>query len=196
METQEKTIEQLRAEKEQFDKELASEIKKSAKITANAKKAAAKESKPAKPKKAKQVKRATKLKGPTGAGIKALTLAKERYKAAGHPTNCGDWLALTLEEHFVSKEKGKKKVFDFDDFLKCCRENGLDTKEKWANTSSPGFQGRVRMNGRQKLEIVIAREGHLLIDGKKIKPTGVFLKRMEKEHPEQEPVGDDDPEND
>ena len=137
----------------------------------------------------KKVKKAKKAKAPTGAAIKALELAKARYK---DKRSCGDWLATTLADHFLEGETKSKKTFNLDAFLDCCKENGLDVTEKWANTESNGAAGRIRMNGRQKLEIVLARTGNIIIDGKKLKPTGVFLKKMEKAHPEKQEAFDDE----
>ena len=110
--------------------------------------------------------------------IKALETAKARYKAKGDVSNCGDWLAKTLKEAFLHPKEG----FDFDAFVACCTANGLDTSEKWAINRAPGWQGRFRMNGRQKLEIVVAKQGYLKINGKKVEPTGVFLKAMRDRH--------------
>lgn len=152
-----------------------------------------KEKKKAAKKNAKAKKAATKGKV-KGGGIKALETAKVRYKEEhGDASTCGDWLAVTLRDAFLIREDGDKgrKVLDVEGFLKCCKENGLDTKEPWATNRSPGWQGRMRMNGRQKLEIVVAREGHLVMDGKKVKPTGVFLKTMVKRHPEEEEKTED-----
>ena len=183
--------EQLRKEKEEFEAIVAKDGGGFEEFKAKkAKKTKADAPKVEEPKKAKKkAKKAKKAKAPTGAAIKALELAKARYK---DKRSCGDWLATTLADHFLTGETKSKKVFDLDAFLDCCKENGLDVTEKWANTESNGAAGRIRMNGRQKLEIVLARTGNIIIDGKKLKPTGVFLKKMEKAHPEKQEAFDDE----
>ena len=206
-------IDQLRKEKEEFDRIQASNSGKTdsdvyreqqaakgvkvpspkdrkidGKSIEKVKKAIAKGDKDAKSKtgrvEKKQTKRDKKVKKAVSGGhsLRALVLAKERYKAKGDVNNNGDWLAITLRDAFVSKVKGKK-VFDVDGFTKCCKQNGLDITGPWATNRSLGWTGRYRMNGRQKLEVVLAREGHILLDGKKVKPTGAFLKAMQVKHP-------------
>lgn len=199
--------EQLRREKEEFEAIVSKDVKtsggfdefkvkkaKKATIASVNKKQGREMEKalgPIEPKKAKKTKaKKAKVKAPaTGAAIKALELAKARYK---DKRSCGDWLATTLADHFLEGETKSKKTFNLDAFLDCCKENGLDVTEKWANTESNGAAGRIRMNGRQKLEIVLARTGNIIIDGKKLKPTGVFLKKMEKAHPEKQEAFDDE----
>lgn len=179
------SVAQLRAEKEEFDRMVANGEDKTPKAKAP------KKAKPTKTAKAKAPKKGKAKKTPaTGQAIRALALAKVRYKERGDVTSCGDWLATTLKEEFLHTVPKQGQIFDLDGFVKCCKENGLDVKEKWAINRAPGWQGRLRMNGRQKLEIVLAREGHILIDGKRVKPTGVFLKAMEKKHPIVEDLDD------
>lgn len=164
---------------------------KQAKKLLKAERAAEKRDKKAQVKAEKKAKATKKVAAGTDTHIRALELAKERYKAKGDVSNCGDWLAVALKDAYIEKVKGKK-VFDLDGFTKCCKDNGLDVTEKWATNRSPGWQGRFRMNGRQKLEIVLARNGHVVIKGKKEKPTGVFLKAMVKKHPEHEEIEEND----
>jgi hypothetical protein len=121
-------------------------------------------------------------------GIKALEKAKARYAAHNKdksPNHCGDWLALTLIDAFTTTEKeGKRTVksFDVDGFLACAKANGLDTTAPWAKARQPGWKGRLRMNGRQKLESVIAHTGKLKIGSKSLTPPDSFVKAMQKRH--------------
>jgi hypothetical protein len=172
------SVEQLRKEKAEFDKIVAgtatpAEAKKMMKAVDKAEKKEAKAQA-----KAKKSAKKAKVKIPT---IHALAQAKIRYKEKGDASNCGDWLALTLRDAFITKVKGKK-VFDMEGFVDCLRENEVDISGPWAKNRSKGWQGRFRMNGRQKLEIALAKEGHIVLAGKKMKPTGTFLKAMEKAH--------------
>lgn len=120
-----------------------------------------------------------------GGGIRALTEAKVRYAEQGDISCNSDWLALALKEAYTTTEKkGKKtvKAFDLDGFTRCLRDNGVDLNAKCFRQRSPGWRGRYRMNGRQKLEIALAHSGKLVLNGKKAAPTGVFLKAMQKKH--------------
>lgn len=173
-------VEQLRREKAEFEAMVAKGVKEKAEPKPKAKKATKAEAKKLLKKVPKGDGRSdrTKKVKSEGTGIKALTKAKERYRANGDVNSCGDWLAKTLKENFQDEEG----VFDVAAFTKCCKQNGLDVTEKWATNRSVGWQGRFRMNGRQKLEIVLARQGFITIDGQKVKPTGTFLKAMEKRH--------------
>lgn len=114
--------------------------------------------------------------------MKALIKAKPVYKARGDADHCGDWLAKLLKDSF--HEDGKKNApLIMDDFVACLKENNVKLKGKWAENRNPGWQGRFRMNGRQKLERVIAETGALEIDGKKHKAPNNFIKIMTKRHP-------------
>lgn len=71
--------------------------------------------------------------------------------------SCGDWLAEWLADTCLVDGK-----LDVEAFHKVCSNNGVDLGAKWAaalhdeSRRSRGWQGRVRMNGRQQLEKVVA----------------------------------------
>lgn len=79
---------------------------------------------------------------------------KRQYAENGHPGNCGDWLALTLEP-LVSTPKG----FDVDAMDEIARLNGVDTSK--LNRESRGWQGRYRMTTRNMLVKAVCKAGHL-----------------------------------
>lgn len=85
---------------------------------------------------------------------------QQRYKEAGHPRHCGDSLATTLNELCLD-EKGR---FILDAFEAVCKANECDIS-MYARTGN-GWQGRLRMSGRNKLaKIVAANEGKLALPG-------------------------------
>ena len=83
------------------------------------------------------------------------------YRAAGHPTHCGDWLAKELEGTFVG-EAG----FDPDHFTLLLEANDVPMVGKWADlptSGQKGWVGRYRANGRQKLEMRVIETGVLIL---------------------------------
>lgn len=88
---------------------------------------------------------------------------KEQYREKGNPNHCGDWLALTMDGKFrVMTDKGE--VFDVDKFTNTLKINGVDMTGKWAGlptSGQKGWVGRYRMNGRQKLEVMVAIRGDI-----------------------------------
>ena len=114
----------------------------------------------------------------------ALARAKEAYRERGNVNHCGDWIAKELEGQFLVVDDGKE-VFDYDKFADTLVANGVEFTGKWAllpESGSRGWQGRYRMNGRQRLEVCIAKSGVLILKGQKIKiPTNV-LKELRQKH--------------
>lgn len=98
---------------------------------------------------------------------------KDEYKARGNPNNCGDWLAVMLDDQFKRKDGvSKKAYFHYDEFTQMLIDNGVDMSGPWARlpqTGSRGWQGRYRMNGRQVLEVKV-------IENKGFTVQGVFIK--------------------
>jgi len=115
---------------------------------------------------------------------RALALAKPGYKAKGDVNNCGDWLAKLLKDNFLDDEGKKKAVFQMDDFITCLKENDVAVAGRWAENRNKGWEGRFRMNGRQKLESVVARDGGMKIDGEFHRAPNTFIKEMRARHPE------------
>lgn len=116
---------------------------------------------------------------------------KKEYAARGNPNNCGDWLAITLEEQCKTKEG-----IDVDRFTDILNLNGVPMTGKWAalpTSGQRGWQGRYRMNGRQKLEVIVATRGSLfLAEGHKIAADRDWLEAMLAKHPAIEPEWADD----
>jgi hypothetical protein len=84
-----------------------------------------------------------------------------KYKlASSNGQSNGDWLA----EWLVERTNGVNG-FNADDFRAICETNGLDLTKGWAllpTSGQPGWQGRYRMNGRQVMEKVVAKQGYIL----------------------------------
>jgi hypothetical protein len=125
--------------------------------------------------------------------LEALQKAKPKYKARGDINNCGDWLALVLKDEFLSEQEtdeGQKTEFDVDGFTECLEANGVPVMKgrnylPFANRRSRGWQGRFRMNGRQKLEVVVAKQGFVKIGRDKIKAPRQALSVLRQKHPQE-----------
>lgn len=88
------------------------------------------------------------------------SVVSDRYRALyaekGHPTHCGDWLANLLNNMCQSKAGT-----DLDRFEAICQANGVDTSKY--NRTTKGWQGRLRMTGRNLLaKRVYLNDGILL----------------------------------
>lgn len=80
---------------------------------------------------------------------------RARYAEAGHPTHCGDWLAQTLVEATTNSGGINMELFET-----ICQLNGVDTSKY--NHTTHGWQGRVRMTGRNILaRVVFVNDGVL-----------------------------------
>jgi len=66
---------------------------------------------------------------------------RARYAEAGHPTHCGDELAILLNNLCLTN-----KGIDMDRFEALCMANGVDLSKY--NRTTRGWQGRLRMTGR------------------------------------------------
>lgn len=92
---------------------------------------------------------------------------KQQYRERGNLNHCGDWLAELLARE-CTVMVGKRERFSVETFQSIIRENKVDETGAWAKlpaSGQPGWQGRYRMNGRQKLAVKIAQTGQLLISG-------------------------------
>ncbi len=99
------------------------------------------------------------------------------YRERGNPNHCGDWLANELAGTFVGKD-GK---FSPDAFTDCLIANGVEMDGKWAKlptSGQSGWQGRYRMNGRQKLERKVLANGFLTIAGVDVQAPIEWLDKM------------------
>lgn len=66
------------------------------------------------------------------------------YSEAGHPTHCGDALAVLLNDICSNKAGTNVELFE-----RICKRNGVDLSRY--NRTSKGWQGRLRMTGRNLL---------------------------------------------
>jgi hypothetical protein len=79
------------------------------------------------------------------------------YSESGHPTHCGDALATLLNSICNNKAGTNLELFE-----KICAANGVDLTKY--NRSSKGWQGRLRMTGRNLLaKRVAANHGKLYL---------------------------------
>ena len=119
-----------------------------------------------------------------------LVVVKAKYKveyaARGNPDNCGDELAQLLDGMFVTQKGEDPEAFDWQVFESFLTLNGVDISGKWAtlpSTGGRGWQGRYRMNGRQKLEQVIAERGTvILLDKREIKMSAETIETFRERH--------------
>lgn len=111
------------------------------------------------------------------APVRVVVAAKYKveYAARGNANHCGDWLALMLDGMFetviVDGDKAGS-LFNHEQYAAFLKLNGVEMVGKWADLPSSGqkgWQGRFRMNGRQKLEKAILTSGVLrLLDGREV----------------------------
>lgn len=105
---------------------------------------------------------------------------KDEYRARGDASGCGDWLFQQLKRYTTHTTKTGAKggdiiVHEFDDtaFTDMLSANGVVIEGKFAalrDDQAKGWQGRYKMNGRQKLEIPVLQTGVLVLeDGETIK---------------------------
>lgn len=80
---------------------------------------------------------------------------RAKYAEQGHPTHCGDWLAETLNNLCANKEGTDLVLFEA-----ICALNGVDTSKY--NRTSLGWQGRIRMTGRNLLAKRVYQAGGVL----------------------------------
>lgn len=92
---------------------------------------------------------------------KTGSVVNEKYRAKyaelGHPTHCGDWMADMLNNLCLTKEGT-----DLIRFEAICEANGVDLSKY--NRTTPGWQGRLRMTGRNLLAKAVWRnDGQLIV---------------------------------
>ena len=82
---------------------------------------------------------------------------RAKYTESGHPTHCGDELALYLNS--VCTNKGGTNLHLFEQI---CAMNGVDLSKY--NRTGKGWQGRLRMTGRNLLaKRILENNGRLLL---------------------------------
>lgn len=83
-----------------------------------------------------------------GGGSVVAGKYRARYAEMGHPTHCGDDLAVILNNLCLVGE-GHKATIDLPRFEAICAANGVDLSKY--NRTRNGWQGRLRMTGRNML---------------------------------------------
>lgn len=105
------------------------------------------------------------------------SVVSERYRVIyaerGHPTHCGDWLATTLNELVLNK--GGTNIELFEDI---CGLNGVSLAKY--NRTAKGWEGRLRMTGRNLLaRVVFLNDGILklppTLHGGQLKAPGEWM---------------------
>lgn len=81
---------------------------------------------------------------------------RTKYAEEGHPNHCGDWLAELLNNFCVGD-----KHTDLETFERICAMNGVDTSKY--NRTTNGWQGRIRMTGRNLLAKVVFDKGQIVV---------------------------------
>lgn len=92
---------------------------------------------------------------PETSGSVVKSTYRARYAEQGHPTHCGDWLAETLNGYCLTP-----KGIDIERFEYICTMNGVDLSKY--NRETPGWQGRLRMTGRNMLAKAVYLAGGVL----------------------------------
>lgn len=95
----------------------------------------------------------------TDEDAKGGSVVKEKYRAIyaerGHPTHCGDWLAELLNNLVLGK-----KATDIARFEGICNANGVSLAKY--KHEGKGWEGRLRMTGRNLLAKVVFHTGGVL----------------------------------
>lgn len=86
---------------------------------------------------------------------------RAKYKEQGDPASCGDWLANVLNEE--CRRDRKEGGFDLEKFRAILENNDIDHPVPPLAKQSRGWQGRYRMTGRLRLELVVAKAGKLVL---------------------------------
>jgi len=73
---------------------------------------------------------------------------RQIYKELGHPNHCGDWLADLLNNYCIGDKNTDTAMVE-----RICNMNGVSL-DKY-NRTTPGWQGRLRMTGRNLLARVV-----------------------------------------
>jgi hypothetical protein len=88
------------------------------------------------------------------------TYRKRYQSASSNGQTCGDWLA-----EFLVSETHTGGVFSHEAFTELLVSNNVDMTKRWAQlpvSGQQGWVGRYRMNGRQVLEKIVAKQGFVL----------------------------------
>jgi hypothetical protein len=94
--------------------------------------------------------------GPPKVGSVVTNRYRALYSEAGHPTHCGDRLAELLNSLCNNKAGTNLELFE-----RICKANGVDLSKY--NRTGKGWQGRLRMTGRNLLAKRVVENNGLLI---------------------------------
>jgi hypothetical protein len=81
---------------------------------------------------------------------------RAKYSESGHATHCGDDLAVLLNSLCTNKAGTNLEIFEA-----ICQVNGVDLSKY--NRTNKGWQGRLRMTGRNLLSKRVAENGGKLM---------------------------------
>lgn len=93
---------------------------------------------------------------PPAVGSVITNRYRARYSENGHPTHCGDALAAKLNEICANKGGTNLELFEA-----ICAANGVSLAKY--NRTNKGWQGRLRMTGRNLLAKRVAENGGRLM---------------------------------
>jgi hypothetical protein len=93
---------------------------------------------------------------PKGPGSIITNRYRANYSEQGHPTHCGDELAIFLNEMCSNKGGTNLELFEA-----ICAANGVNLSRY--NRTTKGWQGRLRMTGRNLLAKRVRENGGKLI---------------------------------
>lgn len=90
---------------------------------------------------------------------------RQRYREAGHPNHCGDWLAGVLNNIIIIDGITNTQMFK-----SICEANGLNM-DKYKQEGK-GWEGRFRMTGRNLLARIVFTSGVLVMPKTLVKHAG------------------------
>jgi hypothetical protein len=79
-----------------------------------------------------------------------------KYAEMGHPTHCGDWMAVLLNNFCIGDKNTDLVMFE-----RICKLNGVDTSKY--KRDGVGWQGRIRMTGRNLLAKKVFLAGKIVV---------------------------------
>ena len=88
---------------------------------------------------------------------------RANYSESGHPTHCGDELAITLNTICLNKAGINMELFEA-----ICETNGVNLTKY--NRTTKGWQGRLRMTGRNLLASRVRENGGILFMPRPMEP--------------------------
>lgn len=102
--------------------------------------------------------------------IGALSKAKSVYAERGDVNSCGDWMAEALKVF-----RAENADFDLSGFKACLKENGIEAPK--VDMNRHGAMGRFRMCAGLMLRRHAAKQGFIMISGKKLAAPGTKKRR-------------------